>query len=162
MTPVKHLAIVITALAALGAAARHATAEEEPKAPPTKSFIYKKTKQADLEIFVHYPPGWKETDKRPGIVFFFGGGFQFGSVSQFVPQADLFRQPGHGGGTGRLPGEVPAWRRAGCLRRGRQECDSLAAAKRRQAGHRFKPHRSIRQFVGRIPRRLLRMPRTGR
>ena len=36
----------------------------------TKSFTYKKTKQADLAIFVHYPPGWKDTDKRPGIVFF--------------------------------------------------------------------------------------------
>jgi acetyl esterase/lipase len=63
---------------------------EEPQGAATKSFIYKKTKQADLEIFVHYPPGWKETDKRPGIVFFFGGGFQFGSVKQFIPQADYF------------------------------------------------------------------------
>ena len=94
MMLVKHLAILITALAALVTAARHATAEEGPKAPPTKSFIYKKTKQADLAIIVHYPPGWKETDKRPGIVFFFGGGFQFGSVSQFVPQAAYFASRG--------------------------------------------------------------------
>ena len=35
-------------------------------ASPTRSFTYKKTKQADLAIFIHYPPGWKETDKRPG------------------------------------------------------------------------------------------------
>jgi len=84
---VKHLAIVITASAALVAAARHATANEEPKAPPTKSFIYKKTKQANLEIIVHYPPGWKETDRRPGIVFFFSGGWTGGLVEQFEPQA---------------------------------------------------------------------------
>jgi hypothetical protein len=32
----------------------------------TKTFTYTKTKQADLEIIVHYPPGWKESDKRPG------------------------------------------------------------------------------------------------
>jgi carboxylesterase type B len=54
---------------------------------PTKSFTYKKTKQADLEIVVHYPPGWKETDKRPGIVFFFGGGWMGGTIRQFEPQA---------------------------------------------------------------------------
>jgi hypothetical protein len=35
----------------------------------TKSFTYKKTKQGDLEMIVHYPPGWKETDRRPAIVF---------------------------------------------------------------------------------------------
>ena len=48
--------------------------------PPlaTKSFIYKKATQAELEMIVHYPPGWKETDKRPAIVFFFGGGWRNG------------------------------------------------------------------------------------
>ena len=38
----------------------------------TKTFTYTKTKEADLEMVVHFPPGWKESDKRPGIVFFFG------------------------------------------------------------------------------------------
>ena len=52
-----------------------------------KSFTYKKTKQADLEIVVHFPPGWKETDKRPGIVFFFGGGWTNGTIKAFEPQA---------------------------------------------------------------------------
>jgi acetyl esterase/lipase len=60
---------------------------DHPDTPPTKSFVYKKTKQADLEIVVHFPPGWKETDKRPAIVFFFGGGWQQGTVKQFEPQA---------------------------------------------------------------------------
>ena len=53
----------------------------------TKSFTYKETKQGDLEIVVHYPPGWKETDKRPAIVFFFGGGWTRGRIGQFEPQA---------------------------------------------------------------------------
>lgn len=53
----------------------------------TKTFTYKKTKQGDLEIVVHYPPGWKETDRRPGIVFFFGGGWTSGKMEQFEPQA---------------------------------------------------------------------------
>lgn len=54
----------------------------------TKSFVYKKTKQADMELVVHYPPGWKESDKRPVIVFFFGGGWTSGTIKQFEPQAN--------------------------------------------------------------------------
>lgn len=53
----------------------------------TKTFTYTKTKQADLEMVVHFPPGWKETDKRPGIVFFFGGGWENGTIKAFEPQA---------------------------------------------------------------------------
>jgi acetyl esterase/lipase len=52
-----------------------------------KTFTYSKTKQADLEVAVHFPPGWKETDRRPGIVFFFGGGWESGTIKQFEPQA---------------------------------------------------------------------------
>jgi acetyl esterase/lipase len=54
---------------------------------PTKSFTYKKTTQADLELIVHYPSGWNDSDKRPAIVFFFGGGWTGGKVEQFEPQA---------------------------------------------------------------------------
>ncbi len=55
--------------------------------PETKSFVYKKTPQGDLEVVVHYPPHWAESDKRPAIVFFFGGSWQVGSISQFESQA---------------------------------------------------------------------------
>jgi acetyl esterase/lipase len=60
----------------------------------TKTFTYTKTKQADLEIVVHYPPGWKDTDKRPGIVFFFGGGWENGTIKAFEPQARYFASRG--------------------------------------------------------------------
>jgi len=60
---------------------------DDSATPINQSFIYKKTKQADLEIVVHYPPGWKQADKRPGIVFFFGGGWTGGRIQQFEPQA---------------------------------------------------------------------------
>ncbi len=53
----------------------------------TKSFIYKKVGQTELEMIVHYPPGWKESDKRAAIVFFFGGGWTNGKISQFEEQA---------------------------------------------------------------------------
>jgi acetyl esterase/lipase len=79
----RSVVVVTLALAVLVAL----NAKGESTGPSTKSFIYKKTKQADLEMIVHYPPGWKETDKRPGIVFFFGGGWTNGSVKQFESQA---------------------------------------------------------------------------
>jgi acetyl esterase/lipase len=53
----------------------------------TRTFTYAKTKQADLKIVVHLPSGWKATDRRPGIVFFFGGGWENGTIKAFEPQA---------------------------------------------------------------------------
>lgn len=66
----------------LGLAAAQA---EEQQA--TQSFIYKKLQHTNLELIVHYPFDWKETDKRPAIVFFFGGGWTSGNIGQFEPQA---------------------------------------------------------------------------
>ena len=60
----------------------------------TTSFVYKKTKQADLELVVHYPPGWKDSDKRPASVFFFGGGWTGGKLEQFEPQASHLARRG--------------------------------------------------------------------
>jgi acetyl esterase/lipase len=62
-------------------------AADPPSEQATKSFIYKKAKQAELEMVVHFPPGWKETDKRPAIVFFFGGGWTNGTIKAFETQA---------------------------------------------------------------------------
>lgn len=61
---------------------------------PTKTFTYKKTKQANLDLVVHYPPGWKAEDKRPVIVFFFGGGWTSGKITQFEPQAKYLASRG--------------------------------------------------------------------
>jgi acetyl esterase/lipase len=36
---------------------------------------------------VHYPPDWKKSDKRPAIIFFFGGAWRHGTPAQFEPQA---------------------------------------------------------------------------
>ncbi|MFQ5732991.1 MAG: alpha/beta hydrolase [Planctomycetaceae bacterium] len=49
--------------------------------------IYKKTPQGALAIHFSFPPGWKKSDKRPAIVFFFGGGWRAGRVTQFADQA---------------------------------------------------------------------------
>ncbi|KAF0181651.1 MAG: alpha/beta hydrolase [Limisphaerales bacterium] len=52
-----------------------------------KELTYKQTPQGELKLLVHYPPGWKATDQRPAIVFFFGGGWKNGTTAQFLNQA---------------------------------------------------------------------------
>lgn len=49
--------------------------------------VYKKTPQGELAIHIHYPKDWSASDKRPAIVFFFGGGWTGGTVEQFTLQA---------------------------------------------------------------------------
>ncbi len=65
-----------------------------PNRAVVKSFRYKQTEQAGLKIHVHFPPGWKADDKRPAIVFFFGGGWKTGSVTQFEKQARYLARRG--------------------------------------------------------------------
>ncbi|MFC2112048.1 alpha/beta hydrolase [Bacteroidota bacterium] len=58
------------------------------------SVVYKHTKQADLKLYFHYPEDWKPNDKRPVIVFFFGGGWNGGTTKQFLPQAEYLSSRG--------------------------------------------------------------------
>jgi acetyl esterase/lipase len=57
-------------------------------------YVYKTVGQRTLSLTVDYPPGWNSTDKRPGIVFFFGGAWTIGSPAQFKPQSEYFAQRG--------------------------------------------------------------------
>jgi acetyl esterase len=56
--------------------------------------IYKKTPQGDLPIYVHFPKDWTAQDKRPAIVFFFGGAWTGGTVEQFARQAHYLASRG--------------------------------------------------------------------
>jgi acetyl esterase/lipase len=69
--------IVMTALS--GAVRLDATAE---------TIVYKNVGDTELKLFVEKPPGWKPTDQRPAIVFFFGGGWVGGSPTQFLKQSE--------------------------------------------------------------------------
>jgi len=55
-----------------------------------KTETYKTVGDKELKIEIHYPPGWKASDRRGAIIFFFGGGWNSGSTSQFLVQADYF------------------------------------------------------------------------
>src|SRR5262249_5868102 len=67
---------------------------DDPPAPSAgsanavKEVTYKSTPEGDLSMLIHRPAGWKASDRRPLIVFFFGGGWTNGSTKQFESQAE--------------------------------------------------------------------------
>ncbi len=52
------------------------------------SIVYKQTPQGDLKLHFDFPPGWRASDSRPAIVFFFGGGWRAGKITHLSPQAE--------------------------------------------------------------------------
>lgn len=65
---------------------------EEPK--PDQIIPYKETPQAELRLHFFNPEGLQKNQKRPAIVFFFGGGWTGGSASHFYPQAEHLSKRG--------------------------------------------------------------------
>ena len=59
-----------------------------------KEFAYKQTPQGELHIYFKMPEGWSEKDKRPVMVFFFGGGWSGGSPFACVKEAEHFAKNG--------------------------------------------------------------------
>ena len=64
-----------------------ASASASAKDNPDKEVVYKTVGDKKLSLFIFNPEGHKASDKRPAIVFFFGGGWNGGSPSQFYPQS---------------------------------------------------------------------------
>jgi len=84
---------LLLALAPAAAAAPAAQKGSKADLPqPVQRLLFKTTADAkgnkvELHLDVFLPEGHKATDKRPAIVFFFGGGWVGGSPSQFYSQA---------------------------------------------------------------------------
>lgn len=57
--------------------------EAAEKSEPTTKVTYKKIGNVSLQLHVFNPAKHKASDKRPAIVFFFGGGWNGGSPAQF-------------------------------------------------------------------------------
>jgi acetyl esterase len=92
----KHTKTLL-ALLALAPAAHSALKPTDGAITPqdNKSIaVFKTTPQADLKINLYFPKDWKSTDRRPAIVFFFGGGFVAGSPNQFTTKAEYFASRG--------------------------------------------------------------------
>ncbi len=91
--------VIVAAVAALLAPA---AAEDAPRLnlayPPDMSGAtvetYKTAGDAQLKLYVFSPEGCKPGDKRPAIVFFFGGGWTRGTPQQFLPQCKYLASRG--------------------------------------------------------------------
>ncbi|RAI91376.1 alpha/beta hydrolase [Algoriphagus yeomjeoni] len=59
-----------------------------------ESFIYKELDTTKLFMEVYYPEQMVNKENYPALVFFFGGGWNSGSRSQFEHQADYFSKRG--------------------------------------------------------------------
>ncbi|HUK83271.1 MAG TPA: alginate lyase family protein, partial [Verrucomicrobiae bacterium] len=47
--------------------------------PGAETYLYREGKPETMRLFVFDPKGWKESDRRPAFVFFFGGGWTGGT-----------------------------------------------------------------------------------
>jgi len=61
---------------------------------PDKTVVYKEVGSVELAIHVFTPQDHRPSDKRPAIVFFFGGGWTGGSPSQFYPHCEYLASRG--------------------------------------------------------------------
>jgi acetyl esterase len=97
----KYIAFALVATA-LPLALIHAQKVKGAKSAPSmtdaavkhEERLYKTTPQGKLHLHFSLPTDWKAEDKRPAIVFFFGGGWKNGSYLQFVAQSDYFASRG--------------------------------------------------------------------
>jgi hypothetical protein len=57
------------------------------------TLVYKTNSDRDLKIGLTYPAGWKQTDHRAAVVFFYNGGWGTGNPEkQFDEQALYFNE----------------------------------------------------------------------
>lgn len=69
---------------ARNATERNSAAKQLPQ--PTSEVEYKKVGDKSLKLYVFSPENAK-SDKRPAVIFFFGGGWANGTPEQFYPQS---------------------------------------------------------------------------
>lgn len=86
--------VVITAILTAVACEAQETPLEESSIPGTKQFTYRTVKDRDLSIFVTMPEDVSQTDSKPAIVFFHGGGWVGGKPGQFTEHARYFARRG--------------------------------------------------------------------
>lgn len=66
----------------------------EPGGKAAATLVYKTADGRGLQLHIEKPADWKPTDKRPAVVFFFGGGWVGGTPEQFRPQSEYFAARG--------------------------------------------------------------------
>jgi acetyl esterase/lipase len=69
-------------------------ADYPPKMQGAEAQVYKTVGEVKLNAYVFKPADWKASDKRPAIVFFFGGGWTNGSPASFEQHCRHFAERG--------------------------------------------------------------------
>jgi acetyl esterase len=59
-----------------------------------EQIIYKQVDTISLAMDIYYPPGMDKTKTYPAMIFFFGGGWNGGTLQHFAPQARYFSERG--------------------------------------------------------------------
>jgi len=65
-----------------------------PDMPGSRIEIYKRVGDVSLNAYIFEPQGHVAADKRPAIVFFFGGGWKGGTPGQFLPHCQHLAERG--------------------------------------------------------------------
>jgi len=71
-----------------------AKGDHAPVLEGAKAEVYKTAGDVKLQMYVYFPEGHRAADKRPAIVFFFGGGWRSGSPRQFEAQCKYLASRG--------------------------------------------------------------------
>ncbi len=65
-----------------------------PELPDARVEVYKTIGDTKLKLWIFEPEGHKKSDKRPAVVFFFGGGWRAGTPGQFEMQCKYLASRG--------------------------------------------------------------------
>ena len=82
----KTLAGIVLLLVAPLLATLKAARPYPPELPDSQVETYKKASGAGLKVWIFNPKGHTPNDRRPAVVFFFGGGWRSGTPGQFAHQ----------------------------------------------------------------------------
>ena len=87
-------ALTAIVLFALGGDSLEAQRPYPPEMEGTTSEVYRTVDDVELRMYFCNPEGHTADDRRPAIVFFFGGGWRSGSPQQFLPQCRYLAERG--------------------------------------------------------------------
>lgn len=91
-----YLVLIALFMVSLGAAMARQSATIAEKLDTENSFdlIYKVVDEDTLKLTFTYPEDFDEAQDYPTIIFYFGGGWNGGTIEQFRPQANYFASRG--------------------------------------------------------------------
>ncbi len=68
--------------------------EYPPEMPGARTETYRQVGDVELKAWIFEPTGHTAKDRRPAVVFFFGGGWKSGTPGQFLPHCQHLAQRG--------------------------------------------------------------------